>query len=84
MTTLQNRLTAGHRKRLFNLQSWEFLDGKARAILIPAVALEDIIAAIWGVGEEPVSLSLVEARALVGTRGDAAVHGRAGRRVRSY
>src|ERR1700734_3196034 len=57
---LRNRLKAGHDDRLFFLQSLDFGDGEAVAILLPEAPLEEIAALILGPGLQPVGLSLAE------------------------
>jgi len=56
---LRDRLTDGHESRLFNLVSWDFENGRARAVLTPEAPLEEILELIWGPGHRPIAITVV-------------------------
>jgi hypothetical protein len=56
VNTLREHLAGAQQSGIFKLQSWDWRDGRASAVLTPLAPLEDIVAVIWGSGHHPITL----------------------------
>jgi hypothetical protein len=56
VSTLHERLVAGQKSRLFDIQMWDCRDGQVSAILAPEAPVDEVVEAIRKIGRKPSAL----------------------------